>query len=139
MRVVTCNVVTFNVVTCNVVTCIVVTCKNAMRVVTCCNVSARYWGATVVKLDGSPKKFVGFVTLVGSSEDGPVPPIRILSVVTPLYCLYSMLSLYLPPSLPSCSYESSTLLRDHELRISSCFPIVRMPFHTITPRTSFNP
>lgn len=52
--------------------------SSVTSVSTCKNVSNRYWGATVVKLDGSPKKFVGFITLVGSTEDGPVPPIRIL-------------------------------------------------------------
>jgi hypothetical protein len=38
----------------------------------------RYWGATAAKIDGSNKKFIGFVIIVGSSDDGPVPPIRIM-------------------------------------------------------------
>jgi hypothetical protein len=42
------------------------------------NSCVRYWGSTTATLDGSNRTFVGFITLVGSSDDGPVPPIRIM-------------------------------------------------------------
>ena len=43
-----------------------------------CNNYGRYRGSMTARLDGSNKKFVGCVTLVGSTSDGPVPPIRIM-------------------------------------------------------------